>query len=94
MNLETHAYNGRVDRHICWPRMEKNIKGLGFDHICRTPLREVCLKHHGHNGDPIMTLGTCGAVGERAQVIIVWVRVLSVGNASHPSASRPNSQKY
>ena len=31
-----------------------------------------------------MTPGTCGAVGEKAQVIVVWVRAPSIGNASHP----------
>ena len=41
---------------------------------CRTPLLEECLQHHGHKGDPGVTLGTCGAIGERAQVILVWVR--------------------
>ena len=30
-----------------------------------------------------MTPETCGAVGERAQVILVWVRALGVKNASH-----------
>ena len=28
--------------------------------------------------------GTCGAVGERAQVILVWMRALGVGNTSYP----------
>ena len=27
--------------------------------------------------------GTCGAIGERAQVILVWVRALGRGNAFH-----------
>ena len=31
-----------------------------------------------------MTLGTCGTIGERAQVILVWMRASGVGNASHP----------
>jgi hypothetical protein len=31
-----------------------------------------------------VTPGTCGAIGERAQVILMWVRALGVGNASHP----------
>ena len=31
-----------------------------------------------------MTPGTCGAVGERAQVVLVWVRAPGVGNASQP----------
>ena len=26
----------------------------------------------------------CGAIGKRAQLILVWVRALGVGNASHP----------
>ena len=51
---------------------------------CRAPLHEECPQHHGHKGDPGVTPGTCGAVGERAQVILVWVRAPGVGNASHP----------
>ena len=43
-----------------------------------------CPRHHGHKGDPGVTPGTCGAGGERAQVILVWVRAPGVGNASHP----------
>ena len=38
---------------------------------CRAPLYEECAKHHGHKGDPGVTPGTCGTVGERAQVILV-----------------------
>ena len=41
---------------------------------CRAPLLEECPQHHGHKGDPGVTPGTCGAIGERAQVILVWVR--------------------
>ena len=33
---------------------------------------------------PGVTLGTCGAIGERAQLILVWVRAPGCGNASHP----------
>ena len=45
------------------------------DHLnCRAPLLEECPQHHGHKGDPGVTPGTCGAIGERAQVILVWVR--------------------
>jgi hypothetical protein len=43
-----------------------------------------CPKHQGHKGDPGVTPGTCGAGGEKAQVILVWVRAPGVGNASHP----------
>ena len=45
---------------------------------------EECPKHHGHKGNSGVTPGTCGDVGEMAQVILVWVRALDVGNASHP----------
>ena len=31
-----------------------------------------------------MTPGICVAVGEKAQVILVWERAPGVGNASHP----------
>jgi hypothetical protein len=31
-----------------------------------------------------VTPGTCGTVGERVQVILVWVRAPDVRNASHP----------
>ena len=41
---------------------------------CRAPLLEECPQHHGHKGDPGVMLGTCGTIGERAQVILVWVR--------------------
>ena len=44
--------------------------------VCHAPLLEECPQHHGHKGDPGVTPGTCGAIGERAQVILVWVRAL------------------
>ena len=47
---------------------------------CHPPFHEECLKHHGHKGDPGVTLGSCDTVGERAQVILVWARALGVGN--------------
>ena len=31
-----------------------------------------------------MAPGTCGTIGEKAQVILVWMRAGGVGNASHP----------
>jgi hypothetical protein len=52
--------------------------------MCRAPLHKGCPKHQGHKGDPGVTPGTCGADGEKAQVILVWVKAPGVGNASHP----------
>jgi hypothetical protein len=40
-------------------------------HMCRTPLHEECPQHHGHKRDPEVKLGTCGAIGERVQVILL-----------------------
>ena len=51
---------------------------------CRALLLEECPQHHGHNGDPRVMPKTCAAIGERAQVILVWVRAPGHGNASHP----------
>ena len=51
---------------------------------CRAPLHNECPKHHGHKGDPGVTPRTCGAVGKRAHVILMWARAPNVGNASHP----------
>ena len=51
---------------------------------CHAPLHEECLQHDGHKGDPRVTPGTCGTMGERAQVILVWVRAPGVENTSHP----------
>ena len=53
-------------------------------HTYHTPLHEECPQHDGHKGDPEVTSGTCVAIGERAQVILVWMRALGVENASHP----------
>ena len=44
------------------------------NHKCCTHLHEECPKHHGHKGDPGVTPETCGAIGERTQVILLWVR--------------------
>jgi hypothetical protein len=54
------------------------------NNVCHAPFHEGCLKHHGHNGDPGVTPRTCGAGGKKVQVIIVWMKALGVGNASHP----------
>ena len=48
--------------------------GASQHHQCCVPLHEECPKHHEHKGDPIVMPGTCSAIGERAQVILVWVR--------------------
>ena len=54
----------------------------------RVPLHEECSQHHGHKGDPGVTPESCGAIGERDQVILVWVRALGIWNASQPQGLR------
>jgi hypothetical protein len=56
---------------------------FGGDECCAPP-HKGCSKHHWHKGDPGVTSGTCGAEGEKAQMILVWVRAPGVGNASDP----------
>ena len=41
--------------------------------LCRAPL-------HGHKGDPIVAPMICCAIGERAQVILMWMRAMCVKN--------------
>ena len=45
---------------------------------CREPQHAECLQHHGHRGDRGVTSKSCGAIGERAQVILMWVRSLDI----------------
>jgi hypothetical protein len=60
--------------------------------MCCAPLHEECPKHHGHKGDSGVTPGTCDAGGERAQVILVWVSALGVGNAQGTHADEESQQ--
>ena len=50
---------------------------------CRAPLLEKYSQHHGNKGDPEVSPRTCGAIGKRAQVILVLVRAPGHGNTSH-----------
>jgi hypothetical protein len=52
---------------------KKNANKEGKKNCC-APLHEECLQHQGHKGDPGVTPGTCDAIGERDQVILMWVR--------------------
>ena len=56
---------------------------LHLGNSCHAPLHEDYLKHHEHKGDLAVTRETYDTIGERAQVILVWVRAPSVENASH-----------
>ena len=64
------AWEGCNSRNTCPNGASEESIGI----YCRAPLLEECLQHHGHKGDPGVMPGTCGAIGERAQGILVWVR--------------------
>ena len=66
---------GVLNFHMLFPKLNQ---------LCRVTLHAECPKHHGHKGDTGVTPGTCGAIGERAQVILVWLRAPGFENASHP----------
>jgi hypothetical protein len=65
--------------------LEANMSeaALLTDPPCRAPLHEEYSKHYGHKGDPVVTPETCATVGERAQVILVWLRASGVRPPTH-----------
>ena len=56
-------------------------------------LHEECPKYHGYKGHPGVTPGTCGVVGERAQVIIMWVRAPGIWEHLPPMETRRHEVK-
>ena len=54
-----------------------------YDWFYRIPLLEKVPQHHGHKGDPEVTSRACAAIGEKDQVILVWVKAPCVENPSH-----------
>ena len=64
------------------PGLPMPKEGPQIEEECCAPLHEECLQHHGHKGDLGVTPRTCGAIGERAQVILMWVRAMGVENTS------------
>ena len=55
---------------------------------CHVLFFEGCLQYHMHKGDTKVTFETCGAIGEKAQVSLVWIKILNVENASHSQRLR------
>ena len=53
----------------------KACKAINLERVCRAPLHIECPQHHGHKGDPVVIPGICGVVGDRAQIILVWLSV-------------------
>lgn len=62
--------------------VDKSIDSIWWGE-CYAPLHEYCTKYHSHNGDPKATPATCGVIGEKTQVMLMWVSVKGVGHPSH-----------
>jgi hypothetical protein len=81
-----------ITKYMSWLKEGSNGKGPNLASLklkvatrcCPAPFHEESSKHQGHKGDPGVMPGTCGTIGEKAQVILVWVKAPGVGNASHP----------
>ena len=73
----------------CNPLVHLALDGRYLSKIgCRIPFLEKYPQYHEHNGDPEVTLGTCSAVDERAQVIVVWMKFLNIENTSQLKESK------
>ena len=73
-NMQPLVFSKSPPLQSVWSKLE-SLEPIHWQPYCCAPLHEESLKHHGHKGNPKVTPGTCGAVGERAP---------GVGNASHP----------
>jgi hypothetical protein len=51
---------------------------VGYGRLHVVHLYEECPQHHGHKGGPGVTPETCGAIGKRDQVILMWVKAPGV----------------
>ena len=65
-------------RPFCNFRIESDKSKYSYHSFikCCAPLLKNSPQHHGHKGDSGVTLRTCGAIGKRAQMILVWVKAL------------------
>ena len=56
--------------------------------LCHTPFLEECPQYNGHKRDSGVTPKTCGAINERAQVILVWMKALGRWEHLPPTGTR------
>ena len=86
--LVSRVHVGTILGSQGWPKNTTNMYLYVRIHLCCAFLHKECPKHHGHKRDSGLTPRTCGVDGEKAQVILVWVRAPAVGNAFHPRGLR------
>jgi hypothetical protein len=69
---DSPLYQSRLKKPLWMSPLIQRVRGQSINlHV--THLHEECPQYHGHKGDPGVTPGTCGAIGERFQVILMWV---------------------
>ena len=87
-NTVNLSMNGRYNLLLSPPK----AWWQSFSHLWDSQLFSTSVAHLSYGmpktpwtqGGPGVTPGTCGDIGEMAQVILVWVRALGIGDASHP----------
>ena len=81
--MRLHVDTMDMESCLLWSTLACNCP-IDLSLNCCASFLEECPQHHGHKGDPGVTPKTYGAISERAQVILVWVRASRRGNASYP----------
>ena len=70
--------------HKVWNQVEEGISHLDYDTSeGGIEFGSQCSKRHKDNGNPAVTPEACGGVGERAQVIPLWIRAPDIENIFH-----------
>ena len=59
-----------------------SLHNLSNDDVAHLSMRSP--QHHGHKGDPRVTPKVCGAIDDRAQVIVMWMKSQGIENTSYP----------
>lgn len=49
------------------------------EYLCHAPLYEECQQHLGHKEYTWVAPKICGAIGEMAQAILVWMKAQALG---------------
>ena len=60
---------------------------------CSPPLHEECPKHYEQNGDLEVTLENCVTIGEKAQMILVWVKAPRIWECLLPTEIKNHEDK-
>ena len=75
------------------PKTRYRYKDGEVDYACCAPLYEECLQHQMHKEDYGVMPETCGIIGDKIQVNLLWMRALGIGNVSYPWRSHEGEAK-